>query len=91
MLKVPNSPDYDKNRYYGIPDSPCVVCGRPCPNPRFMLHYWDGGYAVTEQEAQALDRDDPGGDLGMYPIGSDCLRKHPELKPYVHDQKGSKS
>jgi hypothetical protein len=26
---------------------------------------------------------DPGADLGCYPIGADCLRRHPELRPYV--------
>jgi hypothetical protein len=29
------------------------------------------------------DTQDPGGDMGGCPIGSDCLRKHPEFKPYT--------
>ena len=65
---------------------PCIICGKPVnidTNPKTVPWIHDhngGGCAVTETEARALD---PGADLGWWPIGSDCLRKHPELKPYV--------
>ena len=60
---------------------PCAICGKPCPDPKYMLHEHDGGgIAVTEEEAAKLDES---GDLGMQPIGVSCFKKHPELKPYV--------
>lgn len=63
-------------------EHPCCVCGKPVKRPfKLAVHEHNGGgYIVTEEEAAALARN---ADLGLQPIGSDCLRKHPELKPYV--------
>lgn len=50
-----------------------------------------GGVAVTEAEANALNASgEGGGDMGCHPIGPDCLRQHPQLKPYVFDWKRPK-
>lgn len=88
MITIHRHPDYSKNfdRPSKDPDVyRCVICGRPCPEPKYMLHEHNGGGdAVTEQEAAILDE---AGDMGMQPIGADCLNKHPELKPYVQEQK----
>lgn len=64
---------------------PCVICGKPCPTPKFMLWcHMGGSHAVTQEEGEKLNAEGHGGaDLGAQPIGVDCLRKHPELKPYV--------
>jgi hypothetical protein len=60
---------------------PCIVCGKPAPTTPFSIHvHCGGGTAVTEEEAAKLDE---GADLGMYPIGRNCLKKHPELKEYA--------
>ena len=85
MINVPQS---DRSSFKGrgrwSADSiPCYICAKPIRKDRikYMLHiHCGGGVAVTEDEATNLDG---AGDLGCHPIGSDCLRRHPELKPYV--------
>ena len=87
MITIPRHPDYSKNFNRPCRDADvyrCVICGRTCPEPKYMLHEHEGGgTAVTEQESARLDE---AGDMGMQPIGADCLKKHPELKPYVQEQ-----
>ncbi len=62
---------------------PCIVCGRKVRNPQHMVHVHNGGVTiVTETEAEQMDAS---ADVGLYPIGSDCLRAHPEIKPYVQE------
>ena len=67
--------------------TPCYICAEPIREERIkhMLHiHCGGGVAVTEAEAKALNASgEEGGDMGCFPIGPDCLRQHPELKPYV--------
>jgi hypothetical protein len=69
--------------------SPCIVCGKPVVDPKFMIHVHAGGTsAVTEEEAAQL-----GGqaDLGLHPLGGECRRKHPALAPYVQRGPTSRS
>ncbi len=86
MQAVKRSPDYDSN-YARAPHNTgketCVVCGRNVnPVQARWLHLHEGGLtAVTEEEAEILN---PAADMGMYPIGRDCLRSQPALKPYAH-------
>lgn len=62
---------------------PCWICGRVVRNPKHWLHIHEGGaVAVTEAVAATLD---PNADMGCYPIGTDCLKKHPELKAVAED------
>lgn len=65
-------------------DYPCVICGIPCPSPRYSVHLHGGGSVlVTQEEAKTMD---PAGDMYCYPIGPSCLKKYPELKNgYVFD------
>jgi hypothetical protein len=64
--------------------APCIICGRPCKDPKYMIHEHEGGgTAVAEEEAAKLDG---AGDMGLQPIGADCLDEHPELRPYVQVQ-----
>lgn len=61
----------------------CVVCDLPIPAPKFMCHVVDGGGValhVGDEDRYVPD----GGDLAFLPLGTDCLRRHPELKPYAH-------
>jgi hypothetical protein len=94
MVNIPQSDQFSaKGRGRWSANSiPCYVCAKPIRKDRvrFMLHvHCGGGVAVTEDEATKLDAR---GDLGCHPIGSDCLRRHPELKPYAikwHRREGS--
>lgn len=79
MLKIQRRSNYDRNDRHGH-QPPCVICGKPLYHPRYLVHIFSGDVAVTEAEADELG---PGGDLGMYPVGTDCLRRHPELRDYV--------
>lgn len=81
MIEIPRHPNYSKNQQKAPADSaPCACCGKPVRNPVYWIATYQGYYAVTEAELIALD---PSGDSGGFPIGADCLKKHPELKPYV--------
>lgn len=89
-IEIPFNDDFgeqmDRTGSHGR--SPCIVCGRQCPNPRYMVHVHGGLQTiVTEEEAEQLNNsDESGGDMGMWPIGTDCLKKHPELRPYAQEQ-----
>jgi hypothetical protein len=73
MLIPDTSPRWEDNNARGGPGDPCIMCGKHIAKPKFMVHVGHGGnYAL-----------DPAGDLGGFPIGVDCLRKNPTLKPYA--------
>lgn len=94
MIEVPHHPDYRRNRERsGNGDYlPCVVCGKGCANPRYMVRLFWGTTVVTDDEAERIiEREGPGGDLSYYPIGADCLRRHPEIRPYIHDSRTRRS
>lgn len=87
MIDIPFNPDFNEQFDRSSKNGeflPCVVCGRMCKNPRYLTHV-HGGFSVlvTEDEAKTMNE---GADMGMFPIGSDCLKKHPELRPYVQEQ-----
>ena len=85
VIEIPTSP-FKHIRAYGSDESPCAVCGRPTNREgggAQSIRTWYGSQAVTEAEASKLAKTAPGGDTGCYPVGADCLRKHPELLPYV--------
>jgi len=92
MIDIPFSPTRDANlRRFPCTGStaPCIVCGKPTPNPKFMLHVHEGGItAVTEEESKQLGGS---GDLGLQPLGGECRRKHPALAPYVQRGPTSRS
>jgi hypothetical protein len=81
MQTIPESPNY-KDCGVGGPHGPCIVCGREVKTqrPNFLRVHGGGIYAVTEDEAESMDR---AGDCGLQPIGPECLRRYPELKPYA--------
>lgn len=87
-VEIPTSPDYRKNveRLKGD-HQPCIVCGRTCPNPSAYLHVVFGGgvalYVADEAayEARQHTASADNGDVGLYPIGSACVRKNPSLAP----------
>jgi hypothetical protein len=76
----------DPRYRYPSGTTPCVVCAKPIKDgaaPYLHLHH--GGCAiVTDAEADGLNAaGQDGADCGCWPIGSDCLRAHPEVKPYL--------
>lgn len=83
MIEIPYHPHYQENKkqYAKANAQPCIVCGKAVTKPRYMVHVHCGGsHLVTEQEAATLSE---AADLGAYPLGRDCYRKHPELQPYA--------
>lgn len=90
MIEIPRHPNYRKNAdRLHADDVPCVICGKAVKDQRFMFWTWEGAYLVTEAEVDAINAGTsdtgmtPAGDSGGYPIGAGCLKKHPELKPYL--------
>lgn len=78
-------PSYDANhakwckpskRYpYGCnTEDACAYCGKPCPTPKYFAALTCGG--AFEDAANVKD-----GDLGFYPIGSDCASKLKKAAP----------
>ncbi len=85
-LEVKSDPEYVKNaKRCKDGELPCLICGRPVKSPRAKsVHVFYGNLVVTGEEANLIyDEEGEGGDLGYYPIGSDCLKKHPELEKYL--------
>ena len=60
----------------------CIICGLPAPAPKFYCHVIDGGGTALHAEDEALYVPD-GGDMLFLPVGPECLKKHPEMKPFV--------
>ncbi len=50
----------------------CVVCGQVILKPIFWIRCIDGGSSLADEAEEA----DPAGDLGDFPIGSACRRRH---------------
>lgn len=62
---------------------PCVLCGKgikPGAGVGYLHIHGGGALIVTEEEAARMSA---AGDMGMQPIGRECLRQHPELRPYL--------
>ncbi len=85
MITLPRHANFSNNQARCKGDiQPCIVCGRPCNNPKWTLHIWYGDEVVSESDATALmAAGKAGGDMGMYPVGSSCLHDHPQLKLYA--------
>ena len=82
MIPLPRSPHYTSSAYIADCEMPCAVCGKAVRNPKHWLRLVNGGSDVgTAAEGDA----NPSADLGYYPVGANCLRQHPELKPYATD------
>jgi len=55
---------------------------------RYLVNLHGGGTVLVTDEEQ-VEWNDAGRsaeDLSGYPLGSDCLRNYPELKPYAYKQ-----
>jgi len=56
---------------------PCVICGRPVTTATRWLVRLDTSNTIHSVDDCTLGAKD----MGCYPIGADCLRQHPEIKP----------
>lgn len=90
LIDLPRS----ERRYEGdTGDYPtCIICGRPirAKTPKY-LHIVGGGLQVLSpvDDAEYRDAGDNPGDMYYHPVGAGCLKRHPQLKPYVHLRAGS--
>jgi hypothetical protein len=83
MIEIIQAPDYAKNSRHSPTDTmPCVICGRPINTAdcRLWVHVVEGGSHIILPDTIYGN---PAADLLYYPIGSNCLRVHPEYKPYI--------
>jgi hypothetical protein len=73
-----------KNANSGTPQTQCYICGSRCKNPTLWIHVTYGGaYVLMQEEATPEWMGKNPGDLGLQAVGASCVRKYPELKPYV--------
>lgn len=81
--------NYHKNAERVTSDyTPCVICGKAVNTDRpgtAWVRVHNGGYSiVTDAEAIALNNEGrSSADMYYFPVGPDCLKRHPELKPYT--------
>lgn len=86
-IEIPTSERYHLN-YDGVTKAgdagPCCVCGKGVKEATatYVRVDFETDEAVTVEEAEERY------DVAPQPIGSDCLRRHPELRPYVIKQGG---
>ena len=85
MFKLEQTPDHSRNadRVRGDDRLPCYICGRAI-NTTKKNFYWltvgGGGFdALLPAEVDANDA----GFMGLQPIGADCLKNQPGLRPYA--------
>lgn len=84
FLEIPTSKHSVDPEYIGE-DYPCIVCGRVvrAANPWMIRVVEGGGMALSPEYHQEYDKLGDPGDLNFYPIGPDCLRRHPQLRAYA--------
>lgn len=88
-IDIPDNPAPEKMiraRAAGPDAYPCVICGIPVNKPRFMCHVVGGGGVALHPDDEhlfAADEAALNGDVGCHPVGADCLRRFPEMKPFV--------
>jgi hypothetical protein len=83
-LDCPTSSHYDLSSTH----EPCAVCGKGVKNWKHKVIFDPTDDTILPPAAYASipeeDWDEMGADAPYSaPIGSDCLRRHPELKPYL--------
>jgi hypothetical protein len=90
-VKVPYNDDHheqtQRTNAYRDGYEPCVVCGRAVnqTKPHWMVRvHYGGDRVVTDAMADRLNEIGfANAELGGHPIGPDCLKQHPEIKPYA--------
>lgn len=91
-ITVPKRTEYVDNvhrtKAYADGFEPCCLCGRAInmSKPFKMLHDIAGGageylHPSCEEDYRASGNN--AADMGMYPIGPECLRQNPALREYT--------
>ena len=90
-VKIPLSPRRSRNQDNARQRDPeadtCYVCGKAVKQRRFWIWVHDGGdTAVLESEGEERNANGrEAADLGWHLIGPDCMRRYPDLIPYVKE------
>lgn len=86
MIKLERHSEYDKWSVYsyGIDCHPCVICGKAIKkgNVKYRVFMHNGGEHLLSIE-EANQHPEQYEELGMPPIGAECIRAHPELKSFI--------
>lgn len=84
-VEIERSPNFDRNQKHADGELPhCYLCGKSIEHPQHWIHIFWGWTVVSEVEAeQLIAAGNEPGDMYFFPIGAECLRKRPELKPYT--------
>jgi hypothetical protein len=65
----------------------CIICGRPIKARPKYLHVVGGGTSVLLPADEGKYTSDAG-DMYYHPVGTGCLKKHPQLKRYAINSAG---
>jgi hypothetical protein len=82
---------FHKNRErMKVDETECALCGKPCKKPwPFSVQVVEGGGRfATEREYNDLDPVDGAGDMGCWPVGSDCARTLRAAGVFVKKESG---
>jgi hypothetical protein len=76
MIRVPRPKKYYDEDMPGD-TYPCVICGKPCPNPKTYVWLVSGG---TELARPGIDNHlvEESGNMLFYPVGSSCVKLVPK-------------
>lgn len=78
-LAFTRSPNFQDNLRRAGDSNGCIVCGKAVQPGAPHIRMDTSGRAITDQYGDAHSAQDQ----GAFPIGPDCLRKNPQLRPYV--------
>lgn len=86
-MLIPRTELKGVRRLLGDDEYACVVCRKPIKTTGHKFFVWmhlGGSHVVTKEEGEHLNATGhAGADLGGQPVGRCCLKKFPELKPYL--------
>lgn len=92
MLIIPDNPNRSKNEErFPCKDGqqPCIICGRPCNMDTAAVvlladcQKVGDSFGLAACTPEEFRQTEPGCRLYCYPIGPDCLKAFPALKPYI--------
>lgn len=94
MISIPRHKNFSTNeeRFHALEDGyiQCVVCGKGLKEDKakHLVQVYEGSYLISESDKANLIAEKTqevynSGDCGLYAVGTDCLKRHPEIKPYL--------
>jgi hypothetical protein len=86
MIEIPRHHKYEQWSMHSYKNDklPCVICGRPVniKTVKSRVYMDNSGEDLLSIE-EAAQHPEQYEELGMFPIGPDCVQQHPELQGYV--------